>query len=100
MPWPMSNSIEYQASRNEVRASVGRVSSKRNGNVRTGIVKFLIVFCSSLSCTCLQAQVRRSISVRTPDKITIAAQEWGNPSGPEIVFIHGLSQSHLSWTKQ
>ena len=42
MPWPMSNSIEYPASQNEVRASVGRVSFKRNGSVRTGIVKFLI----------------------------------------------------------
>jgi non-heme chloroperoxidase len=53
-----------------------------------------------LSCTCVQAQNYRSISVRTPDNITIAAQEWGNPKGPEIVFIHGLGQSHLSWKKQ
>ncbi len=30
----------------------------------------------------------------------IAAQEWGNPNGPEILFIHGFSQSHLSWLRQ
>lgn len=42
----------------------------------------------------------KPLSVLTPDGLRIAAQEWGNPSGPEIVFIHGYSQSHLSWTKQ
>jgi hypothetical protein len=31
--------------------------------------------------------------VKTPDGITIAAQEWGNASGPEILFIHGFSQA-------
>jgi non-heme chloroperoxidase len=42
----------------------------------------------------------KSYSVKTPDGLTIAAQQWGNPNGPEIVFIHGFSQSHLSWIKQ
>jgi non-heme chloroperoxidase len=42
----------------------------------------------------------KSISVKTPDGLTISAQEWGNPSGPEILFIHGFSQSHLSWMRQ
>lgn len=53
---------------------------------------------------CAQAQTPapkfKSYSVKTPDGLTIAAQEWGNPNGPEIVFIHGFSQSHLSWIKQ
>jgi pimeloyl-ACP methyl ester carboxylesterase len=48
----------------------------------------------------VQAQNYRTISVRTPDNITIAAQEWGNPKGPELLFIHGLGHSHLSWEKQ
>jgi non-heme chloroperoxidase len=39
-------------------------------------------------------------TIRTPDGISVSAQEWGNPAGPEIVFIHGFSQSHLSWAKQ
>jgi non-heme chloroperoxidase len=42
----------------------------------------------------------RPISVKAPDGFKIAAWEWGNPTGPEIVFIHGLSQSSLSWTRQ
>ncbi len=42
----------------------------------------------------------KPISVKTPDGLTISAQEWGNPSGPEILFIHGFSQSYLSWMRQ
>src|SRR5262245_43065085 len=42
----------------------------------------------------------KQVWVKTPDGLTISAQDWGNPTGPEIVFIHGFSQSHLSWIKQ
>ena len=42
----------------------------------------------------------KPITVTTPDGLTISAQEWGNPAGPEILFIHGFSQSHLSWMRQ
>jgi non-heme chloroperoxidase len=42
----------------------------------------------------------KPLAVTTPDGLTISAQEWGNPSGPGIVFIHGFSQSHLSWMRQ
>jgi non-heme chloroperoxidase len=42
----------------------------------------------------------KPVSVKTPDGLTISAQDWGNPKGPEIIFIHGFSQSHLSWIKQ
>jgi pimeloyl-ACP methyl ester carboxylesterase len=42
----------------------------------------------------------KPISVQTPDGLTISAQEWGNPTGAEILFIHGFSQSHLSWMRQ
>ncbi len=41
-----------------------------------------------------------NFSVRTPDGLTLAAQAYGNPSHPEIVLIHGLRQSQLSWEKQ
>jgi pimeloyl-ACP methyl ester carboxylesterase len=40
------------------------------------------------------------IAVRTPDGLSISAQGWGNPAGPEILFIHGFMQSHLSWARQ
>ena len=39
-------------------------------------------------------------AVRSPDGVTLAVQEWGNPSGPEILFIHGFAQSSLSWGRQ
>jgi non-heme chloroperoxidase len=42
----------------------------------------------------------KAVSVKTPDGLTISAQNWGNPNGAEILFIHGFSQSHLSWIKQ
>ncbi len=38
--------------------------------------------------------------VTTPDGISIAVQEYGNPAGKEIVFVHGLAGSHLNWTAQ
>lgn len=30
----------------------------------------------------------------------IAVYEYGDPAGPEILLVHGFSQSHLSWAKQ
>lgn len=38
--------------------------------------------------------------VNTIDGLDLEVQEWGNPAGKEIVFIHGLGQSYLSWMKQ
>lgn len=42
----------------------------------------------------------KAFTVTTPDGVHISAQEWGNPNGPEIIFVHGFMQSHLSWAKQ
>jgi non-heme chloroperoxidase len=42
----------------------------------------------------------KPISVKTPDGLTISAQQWGNPGGREILFIHGFAQSYLSWMRQ
>ena len=47
-----------------------------------------------------QEKTFRAVAVKTPDGLTISAQVWGNLAGPEILFIHGFSQSHLSWIKQ
>ncbi len=47
-----------------------------------------------------QDMKNKPFNVTTPDGLTISAQEWGNPNGPGIVFIHGFSQSHLSWMRQ
>src|SRR4051794_24838090 len=42
----------------------------------------------------------RALSVTAPDGVKLAAGEWGNPTGPEIIFIHGFSQSSLCWLRQ
>ncbi|HEX9168693.1 MAG TPA: alpha/beta hydrolase [Roseiarcus sp.] len=42
----------------------------------------------------------RKISATTPDGLVIAASEWGNPTGAEIVFMHGYMQCSLSWRRQ
>ena len=34
----------------------------------------------------------KALAVTTPDGQTISAQDWGNPTGPEILFIHGFSR--------
>jgi non-heme chloroperoxidase len=47
-----------------------------------------------------QDMKNKPLNVTTPDGLTISAQEYGNPNGPGIVFIHGFSQSHLSWMRQ
>jgi len=46
-----------------------------------------------------QEQKFKAVPVKTPGGLTISAQDWGNPDGPEILFIHRFSQSHLSWIK-
>ncbi len=42
----------------------------------------------------------RQLYAVTPDGVKVAIQEYGNPNGLEIVFIHGLDGSHLDWIKQ
>jgi len=32
--------------------------------------------------------------------LRLHVREWGNPDGPPILFVHGLSQSHLCWHRQ
>jgi pimeloyl-ACP methyl ester carboxylesterase len=32
--------------------------------------------------------------------LALHVREWGNPDGPPILFIHGLSQNHLCWMNQ
>ncbi|MEJ1977541.1 MAG: alpha/beta hydrolase [Acetobacteraceae bacterium] len=38
--------------------------------------------------------------VKTPDGTTLAAWEWGNPDGPEILLVHGVAQCHLAFARQ
>ncbi len=38
--------------------------------------------------------------IRSSDGLVLAGYEYGNRHGPEILFIHGFSQSSLCWNKQ
>ena len=60
-------------------------------------VALIVAFLTTFAIPGLaQEQKFKTVSVKTPDGLTISAQDWGNPNGPEILFIHGFSQSHLS----
>lgn len=48
----------------------------------------------------IAAARRNAFYVTTRDGVDVAVQEWGNPGGREIVFIHGYSLSHLCWSRQ
>jgi pimeloyl-ACP methyl ester carboxylesterase len=69
---------------------------------RTRLVGASVAAFVAISTIASQAheQKFKAVSVKTPDGLVISAQDWGNPNGPEILFIHGFSQSHLSWIKQ
>ena len=42
----------------------------------------------------------RPHSLRTPDGLNIAVQDWGDPSKPAILFIHGFMSSSICWMRQ
>src|SRR5215471_2767297 len=72
-------------------------TSPWNRLAKMSVATFLVTLATSAQA---QEQTFKAVSVKTPDGLTISAQDWGNPNGPEILFIHGFSQSHLSWIKQ
>src|SRR5260370_5020630 len=39
-------------------------------------------------------------SVQGGGGVQLHVREWGNASGPSVLFIHGWSQNHLCWSKQ
>ena len=40
------------------------------------------------------------INVRSDDGTNLNVARFGNQEGPDILFIHGFSQSYFSWNKQ
>lgn len=38
--------------------------------------------------------------VRAPDGTRLAVYEWGTPTGPEVVLVHGFAQCHLCFEPQ
>jgi pimeloyl-ACP methyl ester carboxylesterase len=55
---------------------------------------------SSVSETAMNSAANQSIKVMTPDGLCISAQVWGEDSRYELVFIHGMLQCQLSWSRQ
>ena len=47
-----------------------------------------------------QAAERARTDVRAPDGARLAVYEWGNPSGPEVLLVHGFAQCHLCFEPQ
>lgn len=62
-----------------------------------GVLTFLFI-----SSTMAQSaeESGKTTRVVTPDGVALSVHEWGNPNGKEILFIHGFSQSYLSFSKQ
>lgn len=71
--------------------------SRRNHLAAVFVAAFFVTFATA---GLAQQPKFKAVSVKTPDGLAISAQDWGNPNGPEILFIHGFSQSSLSWIKQ
>ncbi|MBB3409942.1 pimeloyl-ACP methyl ester carboxylesterase [Rhizobium sp. BK316] len=59
---------------------------------------WVVVLLMGLSSMAMAAE--KNYTVRAPDGLEIAVQESGDPTGPAIVFIHGLLGSHLNWDMQ
>lgn len=42
----------------------------------------------------------RPFEATTPDGLTLSGRSFGDPGRPEILLVHGLGQSRLSWERQ
>ncbi len=55
---------------------------------------------ASVTATSAPAKPVAIYEIRAGDGLRLQAREWGDPDDPELLFIHGWSQSDLCWTKQ
>ena len=55
---------------------------------------------SQAAAVLASGQTRDPFLVRSSDGTMIAGEAQGDPAAPEILFIHGVRQSRLSWDKQ
>ena len=79
----------------------GRISRFGRANLIVLMLVFLgLFFFSSLAMAQSTQADFKARMITTPDGVVLYAQEWGNSAGPEILFIHGFSQSHLSFIRQ
>ena len=67
---------------------------------RRGLLAILLVFMCVPGWSQEQAQPQKPVMVAGGGGTKIAVYEYGNPAGPAVLFVHGVSQSHLSWARQ
>lgn len=72
-----------------------------------GVKRICVLLAGLFMSVCAAAQAPappqlpyKAHSIRSADGTMLAVQEWGNPAGPAILFLHGFSQSYLSFAKQ
>lgn len=73
---------------------------KRFLKVFPAILAAALLLHSAAQVCAASGQISNQIFVTAPDGIKVAVQEYGNPKGREIVFVHGLDGSHLDWMEQ
>jgi len=72
-----------------------RIFIKVKNYSAVAVIGTLLLFVSLVQAQ----QPAKQTFATTPDGVSIAIQEYGNPNGAEIVLIHGLLGSHLNWIK-
>ena len=66
----------------------------------------MTAFAAVLTTSCVPGWAQDKSEAQKPMMVAggggtkIAMYEYGDPNGPEILLVHGFSQSHLSWSKQ
>lgn len=66
----------------------------------------MTAFAAVLTMSCVfgwaqdKSEAQKPMMVAGGGGTKIAMYEYGDPNGPEILLVHGFSQSHLSWSKQ
>jgi pimeloyl-ACP methyl ester carboxylesterase len=60
----------------------------------------LVATAALLLLSATSSAATNTSTVVAPDGVILSVQEAGNPSGPPVIFIHGLLGSHLNWAAQ
>lgn len=74
----------------------------RTTGIVTALGTWLVAAVLLTGCTPArsQADLQKPMLVHGGGGTRIAVYEYGDPGGPEVLLVHGFSQSHLSWAKQ
>ncbi|WP_240532480.1 alpha/beta fold hydrolase [Agrobacterium albertimagni] len=83
-----------EACQNERERREGR--RRRFATLMSGCLVVVSVMFASVAAKAAE----NNYSLVSPDGVEIAVQEFGNPAGPPIIFIHGLLGSHGNWESQ